>query len=55
MWSNLDNELKGSSNIKSFKKNIRKKDLSPLQFLETTFYIPIVLLYNLYRLHILIV
>ena len=25
MWSKLDNKLKGSSNIESFKKNIRKK------------------------------
>ena len=31
IWSKFDNKLKGSSNIESFKKNIRKKDLtSPL-------------------------
>ena len=30
IWSKLDNKLKGSSNIESFKKNIRKKDLTSL-------------------------
>ena len=29
-WSKLDNKLKGSSNIGSFKKSIRKKDLTSL-------------------------
>ena len=28
IWSKLDNTLKGSSNIESFKKNIRKKYLN---------------------------
>ena len=30
IWSKLDIKLKGSSNIESFKKNIRKKDLTSL-------------------------
>ena len=30
VWSKLDIKLKGSSNIESFKKNIRKKDLPSL-------------------------
>ena len=30
IWSKLDNRLKGSSNIESFKKNIRKEDLTSL-------------------------
>jgi len=30
IWSKLDNKLKGSSNIESFTKNIRKKDLTSL-------------------------
>ena len=30
IWSKLDIELKGSLNIESFKKNIRKKDLTSL-------------------------
>ena len=30
IWSKLDNKLKGSSNIESFKKNIRIKDLMSL-------------------------
>lgn len=30
IWSKLDSKLKGSSNIESFKKNIRKKDLTSL-------------------------
>ena len=30
IWSKQDNKLKSSSNIESFKKNIRKKDLTSL-------------------------
>lgn len=30
IWSKLDNKLKGSSNIESLKKKIRKKDLTSL-------------------------
>jgi len=30
IWSKLDNKLKGSSNIESFKNNTRKKDLTSL-------------------------
>ena len=30
IWSKLDVKLKGSSNIESFKTNIRKKDLTSL-------------------------
>ena len=30
IWSKLDNKLKDSSNIESFRKNIRKKDLTSL-------------------------
>ena len=30
IWSKLDIKLKGSSNIESFKKNIRKKELTSL-------------------------
>ena len=30
IWSKLDNKLKGSASIASFKKNIRKKDLTSL-------------------------
>ena len=52
IWLKLDNKLKGSSNIESFKKNVGKKDLTSLCKVAILSFIYLLFYYSIYTFYI---